>query len=77
MSVTPKHSQPNRKTISISISIPTELWELINVTAARRGMTRSQFFTWLFRQHLYLERGLLPDMELPPLPVAPSRIKTK
>ena len=77
MSVIQKYPKDNRKTVSISISIPSELWAPINTAAARRGMTRSQFLTWLLRQYLYLEKGLLPDIEMPPLPVAPSRIKTK
>jgi hypothetical protein len=44
-------------------------------------MNRSQYICWLIRQHLYLERGQLPPIsfvdDLPPVPIAPSRIKKK
>jgi len=69
-----KQHEPKRTTVSISISIPVEIEAPLNAAAVRMGMTRSQFFTWLARHHLYLERGLLPGIEVPPIPSTPPRI---
>jgi len=67
----------NRSTVSISISVPTDVVEAMNASAMRRGMTRSQYITWLIRNNLYVEHGLLPDIQSPPLPKISPRIKPK
>jgi len=76
----PKHHKGQvRKTVSLSISVPIELEEYMNRAAAFRGMNRSQYVSWLIRQHAYIERGQLPPamLEIPPVPEAPSRVKRK